>query len=43
MADFLKQNWGNLASVLGLSVSVWVLVVARKAREAAEDAALLPD
>lgn len=41
MADFLKQNWGNLASALGLSVSVWVLIVARKAQEAAEDARAL--
>jgi hypothetical protein len=38
MSDLLKQNWGNLASVLGLGVSVWVLVVAQKAREAAEEA-----
>jgi hypothetical protein len=38
MADFLKQNWGNLASAVGLVVSVWVLIVARKAREAAEEA-----
>src|SRR5438105_3270888 len=36
MSDLLKQNWGNLASVLGLGVSVWVLLVAQKARQAAE-------
>jgi hypothetical protein len=41
MADFLRQNWGNLASVVGLSVSVWVLIVAQKAREAAEEARAL--
>ena len=38
MAEFLKQNWGNVASVLGLAVSVCVLIVAEKAREAAEKA-----
>ncbi len=38
MGDFLRQNWGNLASVLGLGVSLWVLVVAQKARAAAEGA-----
>ena len=38
MGDFFQQNWGNLASVLGLSISVCVLLVAQKAREAAEQA-----
>ncbi len=38
MSEFLQQNWGNVASVLGLGVSVWVLLVAQKAREAAEQA-----
>jgi hypothetical protein len=38
MRDFLSHNWGNLASVLGLIISLWVLWVARGARKAAEDA-----
>ena len=38
MNHFLRDNWGNLASVFGLGVSVWVLLVAQKAREAAEEA-----
>ena len=37
-SEFLFRNWGNLASVLGLGVSVATLVVAWKAREAAEAA-----
>ena len=36
--DFLFWNWGDLASVLGLAVSVATLLVASKAREAAEAA-----
>jgi hypothetical protein len=38
IAGFLFRNWGNLASVLGLAVSVATLFVASKAREAAEAA-----
>jgi hypothetical protein len=38
MSGFLLRNWGNLASVLGLAVSVATLLVASKAREAAEAA-----
>lgn len=38
MTSFLAQNWGNVASVAGLAVSVWVLFVAKKARKAAEEA-----
>jgi hypothetical protein len=38
VSGFLFRNWGNLASVLGLAVSVATLVVASKAREAAEAA-----
>jgi len=38
MGDFFKQNWGNVASVLGLGISVWVLIVAHGARAAAEQA-----
>lgn len=38
LSDFLLQNWGNLASVLGAMVSVATLAVATKARQAAEAA-----
>jgi hypothetical protein len=38
MTSFLAQNWGNVASVAGLGISIWVLVVARKAKQAAEGA-----
>ena len=38
MTSFFAQNWGNVASVAGLVISIWVLVVARKARTAAEEA-----
>ena len=37
-SGFLGLNWGNVASVLGLAVSLVTLVVASKAREAAEAA-----
>lgn len=36
--DFLFWNWGDIASVLGLAVSAATLLVASKAREAAEAA-----
>jgi predicted ATPase len=36
--EFLVHNWGNLASVLGVMVSVVTLAVATKARQAAEAA-----
>jgi hypothetical protein len=36
--DFLFANWGNVASVLGLVVSFITLLVARKARDAANAA-----
>jgi hypothetical protein len=35
---WLASNWGNLASVLGLGLSVWVLVVSTQAKAAAEGA-----
>lgn len=45
MTSFVAQNWGNVASVAGLIVgtagliiSLWVLSVAKKAREAAAGA-----
>jgi len=38
VSGFIAQNWGNLASVAGLGISVWVLVVAKKAKRAAEEA-----
>jgi hypothetical protein len=37
-AELLSHHWGNVASVLGLVVSVATLAVATKAREAAEAA-----
>jgi len=36
VAEFFSHHWGNLASVLGLIVSVATLAVATKARQAAE-------
>ena len=38
VSGFLALNWGNVASVLGLAVSLVTLAVASKAREAAEAA-----
>ena len=38
LSDFLLENWGNLASVVGVMVSVATLAVATKARQAAEAA-----
>ena len=38
LSGFLALNWGNVASVLGLAVSLVTLAVASKAREAAEAA-----
>ncbi len=38
MIDFFVQNWGSLASLVGLGISVWVLVVTQKAKKAAEEA-----
>jgi hypothetical protein len=38
LVEFLLHQWGNLASVLGLMVSVATLAVATKARQAAEAA-----
>ncbi len=34
----LRNNWGNIASVVGLGVSIATLVVAKRARTAAEEA-----
>ena len=36
--DFLADNWGNIASVWGLGLSVYVLWVAKGAKGAAEEA-----
>lgn len=41
MSNFLAQNWGSVASVVGLVISIWVLIVARKAKAAAEKARFL--
>lgn len=38
LVDFFSKHWGNLASVLGLVVSLATLAVAGKARDAAEAA-----
>lgn len=38
LSGFFALNWGNVASVLGLAVSLVTLAVASKAREAAEAA-----
>jgi len=37
-AELFSNHWGNVASVLGLVVSVATLAVATKARQAAEAA-----
>lgn len=36
--DFTKSNWGSLASVAGLAVSIATLIVAQKAKQAADAA-----
>ena len=36
--EFVSKNWGNLASIWGLGVSIYVYFVAQGAREAAEEA-----
>lgn len=36
--EWLKLNWGNLFSVIGVLVSIATLIVARSAKKAAEDA-----
>ena len=38
VVEFFSHHWGNLASVLGLIVSLATLAVATKARQAAEAA-----
>ena len=38
MWDFIKQNWGNLASVAGLIISVFTLLFAKRASQAAKEA-----
>lgn len=35
---WLAQNWGNLASVVGVALSVWVAIVATRAKTAANEA-----
>lgn len=39
MVNFLKDNWGNLATVLGFLVTIWTLWRTRTAAEAAQRAA----
>jgi hypothetical protein len=36
--SFTVNNWGNLATVIGLGISIWTLVVARGAKKAAQQA-----
>lgn len=36
--EFVEENWGSIASVWGLGVSIYVLWVAKGARKAAEEA-----
>ena len=38
MWNFIKQNWGNLASVAGLIISIFTLLFAKRASEAATEA-----
>lgn len=38
MSDFLKQNWGNLASVLGLLFSFLAFIFSKRASRAAKGA-----
>ena len=38
LSSFLANNWGNLASIIGLVVSVWTLIVATGAKKAAQEA-----
>lgn len=38
MWNFIKQNWGNLASVAGLIISVFTLLFAKRASQAAREA-----
>lgn len=38
MWDFIRQNWGNVASVAGLIISVFTLLFARRASRAAREA-----
>lgn len=38
MSEFLRENWGNLASVVGLAVAALTFLMARGAKQAAEEA-----
>jgi hypothetical protein len=38
LSSFLANNWGSLASIIGLGVSIWTLIVAKGAKKAAQDA-----
>jgi hypothetical protein len=38
MIEFLRENWGSIASVAGLALTVWTLTVAQGAKRAAERA-----
>jgi hypothetical protein len=38
MWEFIQQNWGNVASVAGLIISIFTLLFARRASQAAREA-----
>lgn len=38
LRSFAASNWGSLASIVGLGISVWTLIVATGARKAAQEA-----
>jgi hypothetical protein len=39
--EFVRCNWGSVASVLGLLLSVWVLVIAIKVKQATQQIAAM--
>lgn len=36
--EFFAKNWGNVASVVGVGISIGILFIAKRAKAAAEDA-----
>jgi hypothetical protein len=41
VGEFLRDNWGSLASVVRVALTVWTLLSARGAKKAAEEASEL--
>jgi len=39
LRDFLAAQWGDLASLTGLALTIWAVLKAKKAAEQARDAA----